>query len=173
MLHTELIQTVDRILRQQARLRADCIAFIDDERRVTYGELEATTARVAGHLQDLGLNRGDRVLLYLGNRVETAESYLAVPRAGCVAVCVNAHAAPAEVAHVLDDSGARVIITDAARLDVSRALAAGRDLSAVIVVDYAESEAGDRILSYTELLARPSSPPRDCLELDDAVRPDR
>lgn len=169
MLHTELIQTVDRILRQQARLRADCIAFIDDERRVTYGELEATTARVAGHLQDLGLNRGDRVLLYLGNRVETAESYLAVPRAGCVAVCVNAHAAPAEVAHVLDDSGARVIITDAARLDVSRALAAGRDLSAVIVVDYAESEAGDRILSYTELLARPSSPPRDCLELDDVA----
>jgi acyl-CoA synthetase (AMP-forming)/AMP-acid ligase II len=167
VLHTELIRTVPEILDGHTRLRPEVIAFIDDERTVTYGELATTTAGLAGHLQDLGLQRGDRVLLYLDNRVEVAESYLAIPRAGAVAVCANPQAATGEVTHILDDSGSRIVVTDSAHLDLVRALAAGRgDLLAVIVVG---PGAGDREVSYAELLASPSSPPRDCLELDDVA----
>lgn len=167
VLHTELIRTVPEILDRHARLRPDVIAFIDDERAVTYGELAATTARLAGHLQDLGLQRGDRVLLCLDNRVEVAESYLAIPRAGAVAVCANPQAAAAEIAHILDDSGSRIVVTDSAHLDLVRALAADRGgLLAVIVAGAGEH--GHEI-SYAELLASPSSPPRDCVELDDVA----
>lgn len=167
VLHTELIQTVPEILGRHARLRPDVIAFIDDERSIPFGELAATTARLAGHLQDLGLQRGDRVLLCLDNRVEVAESYLAIPRAGAVAVCANPQSAPAEAGHILDDSGARIIITDAAHLEMVRAMAAGRgSLLAVIV---AGPGARGREISYAGLLASPSSPPRDCAALDDVA----
>ena len=102
MLHTEYIRPVHELLAGHAAERGDRTAFADDVRTVTYGELAASTARIAGHLQRLGLSTGERVLLYLDNRVEVAESYLAVPRAGGVAVCVNPASAPDEVAHVLD-----------------------------------------------------------------------
>jgi long-chain acyl-CoA synthetase len=167
MLHTELIRTVPEILNLHARMRPEVIAFIDEDRAVTYGELSITTAGLAGHLQDLGLQRGDRVLLCLDNRVEVAESYLAIPRAGAVAVCANPQAAAAEVAHILDDSGSRIVVTDSAHLDLVRALAADRSaLLAVIVVG---SGARGHEISYADLLASPSSPARDCLGLDEVA----
>jgi acyl-CoA synthetase (AMP-forming)/AMP-acid ligase II len=167
VLHTDLIRTVPEILDQQARLRPDVIAFIDDERTITFGELAASTARLAGHLQDLGVQRGDRVLLCLDNRVEVAECYLAIPRAGAVAVCANPQAVAAEVAHILDDSGARVVITDPGHLELVRAMAADRGGLLALVVAGAGAH-GDEI-SYAGLLADPSSPPRDCAGLDDVA----
>lgn len=168
MLHTDLIRTVAETLAAHARSRPDTVAFVDDERAITYGELASTTARLAGHLQDSGVDRGDRVLLYLDNRVEVAESYLAIPRAGATAVCANPGAAPAEVAHILDDSGSRVVITDAAHLDLVRSLVAERDgLLAVIVVG---PGATGREIAYADLLDVPAGQdPRDCLELDDVA----
>ncbi|QJY49950.1 class I adenylate-forming enzyme family protein [Pseudonocardia broussonetiae] len=168
MLHTELIRTVPETLDAHARLRPDTLAFVDDERSVTYAELAVSTARLAGHLQGLGVDRGDRVLLHLDNRVEVAESYLAIPRAGAIAVCANPGAATAEVAHILDDSGARVVITDDAHLDVVRALAAERGGPLAVVVVGAGAADGE--VRYADLLAAPADQgPRDCLELDDVA----
>lgn len=165
MLRTEYIATVSELLAGHAEARPDRIAYIDDERTITYCELAGSTARIAGHLQRLGVQRGDRVLLHLDNRVEVAESYLAIPRAGAVAVCANPQAAVPEVAHILSDSGARVVITDAAHLPVVRELAAGADLLAVVVVGAADGE-----ISYSDwLVTDPGEQPRDCLGLDDTA----
>ncbi|MDQ4115580.1 MAG: acyl--CoA ligase [Actinomycetota bacterium] len=167
MLRTEYIRPVHELLAGHAADRGGHVAFADDVRSVTYAELSATTARLAGHLQRLGLEVGERVLLYLDNRVEVAESYLAVPRAGAVAVCVNPASAPDEVAHVLDDSAARIVITDAAHLPVVRTLvAAGREPVAVLVVGPAPD--GDE-QPYATLLDTQAPPPRDCLGLDDTA----
>lgn len=168
MLRTELIQTVPDLLTGHARQRPDKVAFVDDQRSVTYGELVGTTARLAGHLQDRGLDQGDRVLILMDNRVETVESYLAIPRAGGIAVCANPQSANAEVTHILDDSGSRMIITDAAHLDTVRTLAADREAVRTIVV-VGEGPFGDDELSFSDLLTTPSSAPRDCLGLDDTA----
>ncbi|RZT83438.1 acyl-CoA synthetase (AMP-forming)/AMP-acid ligase II [Pseudonocardia sediminis] len=181
MLRTEYIRPVHEILAGHAAERPERIAFVDDVRTITYADLAATTARLAGHLQGIGVERGDRVLLYLDNRVEVAESYLAVPRAGAVAVCVNPASPVAEVEHVLADSGARVVVTDAAHLGVVRELAVGADLLAVVVVadDEPGANAGagpdgrgraDGEIRYADLLATPAAEdPRDCLDLDDTA----
>ncbi|MEK8172430.1 AMP-binding protein [Streptomyces sp. M19] len=81
------------------------VAFADDRRSVTYAELETRTRRLAGHLVRLGLGRGDRVALCLGNSVAMVERYLAVVRAGGVGVPVNPQSAPAELEYLLADSG--------------------------------------------------------------------
>ena len=171
MLRTEYVRPVHELLAGHAADRGDRVAFADDVRSVTYAELSATTARLAGHLQRLGLGRGEKALLYLDNRVEVAESYLAVPRAGAVAVCVNPGSAPDEVAHVLDDSAARVVVTDAAHLPAVRGLlAAGREPAAVLVVDpVPDGSSGGTEQSYAALLDTPAPPPRDCLGLDDTA----
>ncbi|MFC4948230.1 class I adenylate-forming enzyme family protein [Pseudonocardia sp. GCM10023141] len=156
MLRTDLIRTVPDLLRHHAELRPAATAFLDEHRSITYGELDASTARLAGHLQRLGLARGDRALILVDNRVEVAEAYLAIPRAGGIAVCVNPASAPAEIAHVLDDSGARIVLTDAAHRATVQALAA--DGRRILVIDEAR---------YAELLTAESEPPRNCLELDD------
>jgi hypothetical protein len=75
VLRTDLIRTVPELLDHHAQERAEAIAFVDDRRAITYGELCDTTARLAGHLQELGLQVGDRALIYTDNRVETAESH--------------------------------------------------------------------------------------------------
>ncbi|MDN5860846.1 MAG: AMP-binding protein, partial [Pseudonocardia sp.] len=73
MLRTDLIRTVPELLHRHAQERPEAIAFIDDRRAITYGELRDSTARLAGHLHGLGLQVGDRALIYTDNRVETAE----------------------------------------------------------------------------------------------------
>ena len=167
MLKTEYIATVAELTTVHETARPDRIAFIDDDRAITYGDLARTTARMAGHLQQIGIERGDRVLLYLDNRVEVAESYLAIPRSGAVAVCANPQAAPAEIAHILSDSGSRIVVTDHEHLPVVRELAAGADLLCVIVVGDAT---GDSELAYADLVgADAPQPPRDCLGLDDVA----
>ncbi|MBW0101842.1 class I adenylate-forming enzyme family protein [Pseudonocardia sp. KRD291] len=171
MLRTEYIRPVHEILAGHAAGRPDRTAFVDDVRTITYAELSGTTARLAGHLQEAGVERGDRVLLYLNNRVEVAESYLAVPRSGAVAVCVNPASPVTEVEHVLGDSGARVVITDAEHLDVVRGLASGADLLAVVVVGGVPAEGVEpREIAYADLVAAPAAQgPRDCLGLDDTA----
>ena len=167
MLRTELIRTVPELLHEQAARYPDKIAVIDDVRAVGFGELLETTGRIAGHLQDLGLQQGDRALIYMDNRVEVVEAYLAIPRAGGVAVCANPGAAVPEVEHILRDSAARVVVTDAAHLGVVRGLAADAGLLAVVVVGTADRAEGEH--AFGDLLATPSSPPRDCLALDDVA----
>jgi long-chain acyl-CoA synthetase len=131
VLRTELIRPIGELLERHAAERGLATAFADDARRVTYAELARTTARLAGHLGALGVAPGDRVAMVMANRVETAETYLAVPRAGGVATCLNPDAAPAELAHMLADSGARLVVTDTEHADLVAGLV---DATTAVVV---------------------------------------
>jgi long-chain acyl-CoA synthetase len=170
VIRTELIRPVPELLAEHAARRPEQIAFFDEHRQVNYRELAANTARLAGHLADLGLAPGEVALLYLDNAVETVEAYLAVPRAAAIAACANPRSAPAEVAHILADSGATVVITDAAHLDTVRALAAVADPRPVVVTVGGADPDTDTEHDYASLLATPeTSAPRDCLALDDVA----
>ncbi|MFI7601021.1 type I polyketide synthase [Actinoplanes sp. NPDC049681] len=100
------------VLRENADSFGEKVAFEDDRRAVTYRELERRTRRLAGHLVALGVRRGDRVMICLRNGVDMVESYLAIVRAGGVGVPANPASSAAELAYLLSDSGAAVIITD-------------------------------------------------------------
>ncbi|ODT95530.1 MAG: long-chain fatty acid--CoA ligase [Pseudonocardia sp. SCN 72-86] len=152
MLRTDLIRPLPELLAEHARVRPGVIAFADDRRADDYAALARNTAALAGNLQRLGLEPGDRVLLYLDNSVDTVEAYLGVPRADGIAVCVNPASAPPEVAHVLADSGARFVITDAAHADTARSLI-GDDVQLFVGTD--------------ALLEPTDEAPRDSLKEDD------
>ncbi|RKN41163.1 type I polyketide synthase [Streptomyces hoynatensis] len=172
MLRTELIRPLPELLRDHAERLAGKIAFRDRQRAVSYRELAERTGRLAGHLADLGLQPADRAMIYLGNCVEVIESYLAVARASGVGVPLNPHSADAELEYALDDSGARLVITDPAHLDQVLACLPTRDYLRVVVTGPAGNEAAAAagVTRFEELMAaEPTAPPRDDQELDDVA----
>ncbi len=82
-----------------------------------FAELEAALGRLAAWLATLGLEQGARVASWVAKGPVAALMPLAAPRAGLVHVPVNPLLKHAQVAHILADSGARLLIGTPARLD--------------------------------------------------------
>jgi acyl transferase domain-containing protein/acyl-CoA synthetase (AMP-forming)/AMP-acid ligase II/thioesterase domain-containing protein/acyl carrier protein len=139
-------------LRANAARFGDKVAYADARREITYAQLEARTARLAGHLVHLGLGPGERVFLLLGNGVTAIEAYLGVTRAAAVGVLGNARAADADLEYQLADSAATFVVTDAGHADRMRRLA-GPDVT-VVLADADTDDFGDL-------------PPRDDLGLEE------
>jgi len=78
----------------------------------TYGELHERSARLASFLASR-LDEGDAVAILLGNRLEYFELCMAARRAGLYYVPVSTHLMSAELAYILQDSGARLVFTEA------------------------------------------------------------
>ncbi|WP_369777702.1 type I polyketide synthase [Streptomyces sp. R33] len=167
-MRTELIKPLPVALLENATRFPRKVAFADDRRAVTYADLEARTRRLAGHLAGLGVRRGDRVAICLGNSVATVESYLAVVRVAGVGVPLNPASALAELEYLLADSGATVVITDsvqAQRLRRSSAVAPG-----ITLLVTGDVPAGAGAHSYDALAVRePAVPARDDLGLDEVA----
>ncbi|HUK72971.1 MAG TPA: AMP-binding protein [Streptosporangiaceae bacterium] len=78
--------------------------------RLTYRELWDRAARVAGGLRAAGVQRGDRVALRLGNGADWVLAFFGTVLAGGIVVPVNTRLTESEVAFVVSDSGASLIV---------------------------------------------------------------
>jgi fatty-acyl-CoA synthase len=84
-------------------------ALVFFDRALSFAEFKAQADTLAGHLQHHAqVQRGDRVLLMSQNCPQFAVAFHAIVRCGAVVVPVNAMGTAAEVAHYIEDSGARV-----------------------------------------------------------------
>ena len=82
--------------------------------RATYAELSSRVSRLAGSIcAEFGSAGGQRVALVMTNSAEYLEVLCAIWGAGHTAVPINAKLHPRELAHILDDSGARWCFTSA------------------------------------------------------------
>lgn len=89
----------------------DHIALVSDGRRHSFGELLQRSQQLAAALQGIGLQRGDRVALFLDNRVEMAVAVWAVLQAGGAFMPINPLTKADKLAYMLNDARARVLIT--------------------------------------------------------------
>ncbi|MDN4171767.1 AMP-binding protein [Nocardioides sp. SOB77] len=134
-------------------------------RSATWAELEDEVGRVATGLGAAGIVAGHRVLLVLGNRLEFVTTYLAVLRAQAVAVPVNPGSTAGELARVLADCGARMVLADPDTVRTVRAAVvdpAGPATPPRVVVVGGTLQPGER--SYDHLRAdraRPVPPLQD------------
>ncbi|HEX6390923.1 MAG TPA: long-chain fatty acid--CoA ligase [Solirubrobacteraceae bacterium] len=101
---------VSTILRESARRAPDVIALVSGDRRYTYGELDALSARIAGGLVSAGVQPGDRVALQMPNVPEFVFAYWAILRAGAVVVPMNPQLKAREIEYYLADSGATAFL---------------------------------------------------------------
>src|SRR5207245_4033729 len=123
-------------LTRHARADPRRTALVFYGREVSYGELDESSDRFAGWLRARGLRPGDRVALFLENCPQFAIAYYGALKAGAITVCLNPMHKAVELQHVLDDSGARVLVTSDQGYAVVEPIRAGSPLEAVVVTAY-------------------------------------
>jgi len=104
--------TVADPLNHANRVAAGRTATVCGEVRQTYAELWSRCRRLGGVLAELGIERGERVAIWADNSHQYIEVYAGVPAAGRVVVPLNTRHAEPELVYALNDSGARVLLTD-------------------------------------------------------------
>lgn len=100
----------------------------------TYADTWRRTQNAASQLLLLGLQRGDRVAIYLEKRIETVVAIFAASTAGGIFVPVNHVLKAPQVGHILSDSGARVLVTSGDRLAQLAEVLPGTGIEHVVVV---------------------------------------
>jgi long-chain acyl-CoA synthetase len=102
------------LLEMNARRFPECAAICFEGSAWTYAQLSASAGRLAASLRQLGVERGDRLALFLPNIPAFVLAWHATQRLGAIAVSVSARATAVEVGYVLKDCGAKLLITTAA-----------------------------------------------------------
>lgn len=99
-------------IRRAAQLTPDNLAFVTDERSLTFAQFQDLVARYAGALKGLGLETEDRVAMLAMNSDRYAIFYYGTFWAGGMVVPMNIRWAVPEHVYSLKDSGARFLIVD-------------------------------------------------------------
>jgi propionyl-CoA synthetase len=90
---------------------------------ITYADLTRRVAQCAGMLRDLGVARGDRVIIYMPMIPETVIAMLACARLGAVHCVVFGGSAAPELAVRIDDAQADIVLTASCGIEVDRIIA--------------------------------------------------
>ena len=91
-------------------------------RQVTYAQLQHQTAQIGGALRELGVGKGDRVLIYMPNSVEAVVAMLACARIGAVHSVVFGGFAPRELAARIDDATPKLVIAASCGIEGTKIL---------------------------------------------------
>jgi len=95
----------------------DRCAVIEEERLVTYRQLDADSDKIAAALTEVGIQPGDHVALCAPNSYEWLAFYFGVLKAGAVAVTFSHLLTAAELPQILSDCQPKVVLTVAEKLD--------------------------------------------------------
>src|SRR5262245_7421887 len=149
---------------------AEAVVEVGGE-RVSYRQLWDRSAAVAGGLRKIGIGKGDRVAIRLGNGLDWCLAFFGIQLAGAVAVPVNTRFTEPEVEYVITDSGSRYCFIPGEPLTQGPPFAAGdlgkQDLAAIF---YTSGTTGfpkgamtthEAYLSNTETCHRVVNLPRD------------
>src|SRR5690242_13223943 len=90
--------------------RRDQIGLEWEGKTYTFGEIDERSNRMAGALVERGLTQGDRLCVYLANRIELIDLYLACVKLGVIFVPINILYREREIAHILADAEPKLYI---------------------------------------------------------------
>src|SRR3954447_9821675 len=129
---------------------------------VTYGRLNDRSNQLAQLFYDAGLRFGDHIAVLMENRVEYMEPCWAAQRSGLFFTCINSHFNAEEVAYILDDCDAQVLVVSSTLREVAEQLV---DLMPRVKIRLVVGDAVDGYEPYEDALARyPAAPLEEELE---------
>jgi 4-hydroxybenzoate-CoA ligase len=149
----------DLIDAQVARGLAGKVAFIDPDRTLSYGELQARSCRFGSALQKLGLRQEERLGLLLYDSVDFPVAFWGAVRAGTVALPLNTLLNAEQYAYILGDSrAAAVVASPSLATTLIPVLDRLPQLRAIILVSASADDKaafrGREVHDFNELLAR-------------------
>ena len=145
------------------------VALSYRDAHLSYAELARQVTAFACALMGLGLQRGDRVGIYLEKRLETVVASFGAPAAGGVFVPMNPLLKPEQVGFIARDCGVRVLVTSADRYaQLLPVLAECPSIEAVVLTEKAAEQAPQawRTPDWTGLLSTPSAPTHRVIDTD-------
>ena len=157
-----------RFLRYAGEQFAGDLAIVCGDERFTYAQFADRAAHLAGALAAEGARSGDRVAFLSTNCHRLLEAYYGVLEADCVLLPLNIRLAPAELAYVLNDSGARFLFVERALLPLAEAFR--RDvpgIERIYLLDGAPQADWLSPHNYEELIASAAAFQRDIMEVDE------
>ncbi len=113
---------ISEMLISQARVQPHRIGIRDLERELSFADWNTRACRLANNLIALGLKPGERIAVIAHNRIEWAEIYVAVAKAGLVAVPINFRLSGPEVLFICQDCSVSAIIAEDPFVDLVDAI---------------------------------------------------
>ncbi len=117
-----------------AEMRPDAVAFRYRGAATTWRQAHDRVTAFAAALQRRGVKLGDRVLMLVLNRTEVIEAVMGVNTLGAMAVPINVRLAPPEIAYIVDDADADVLIVDEPLVPLVAAVARSTDRVKRVIV---------------------------------------
>lgn len=129
---------IHHLLQERAGEIGERVAIVDGSRSASYAALRERACYLARHLRALGLARGDRIAILLPKSFEECWAIFGASEAAGVFVPINPVLRPQQVKHIIEDCGARFVITNGNLSEIVKNAIADLDcVSAVIDVDRA------------------------------------
>lgn len=154
---------LDHLPMRAALVAPETAALCGGQRTLAYGELDAAITTCAHGLLTLGLQRGERVAIWLDKRFETVIAAFGTSRAGAVFVPINPLLKPAQVEHILRDCNVRVLLTSPERHALlEECLQRCSDLQHVVLT----TPGASTTISWTELLSANPQPAHRNIDTD-------
>lgn len=165
LLHDYLMQSAQRL--------PDKVALVCQKKRLTYRELDERSNALAHALVSRGIERGDRVIVFADNTVETVVAFWAVLKANAVVSVVNPTTKADKLAYLLNDCRARALLTEAPLVEsVRQAAQRCPHLRTVVVADATDEALVQRLpgaVGLEQLVRnqpRHQPPARLCIDID-------
>jgi fatty-acyl-CoA synthase len=137
-------------LARHALMQPDATALRFLGHTTTWRELDQRVTALAGALSRRGVQFGDRVLILMLNRTEFIESFLAANKLGAIAVPVNFRMTPPEIAFLVSDCQAEVVITESVLSEVATAV---RDMDPRLKTVIVAGDSDEQVVGYDDLIA--------------------
>jgi long-chain acyl-CoA synthetase len=147
-----------RAVAELARVHGDKIFLVHEDERVSFEAFFRAVARLAHELAEQGVVKGDRVAIIMRNLPEWPVAFYAAAALGAIVTPLNAWWTGPELEYGLVDSGTKVAIVDAERLErISEHLSNCPDLKRVYVSRLQEETANPLVASLEDVLGEPGS----------------
>src|ERR1700740_3725489 len=115
--------TINDVLDLAVRRFGERTALVDGSARYTYREVHEKVLRAAHGLRGIGVEPGDRVAIWLPNRLEWCVAFFAAVRVGAIVVPLNTALSASEATYQLEQSGSTVVVA----VDQHRSRRLGQD----------------------------------------------
>src|SRR6476646_507110 len=157
-----------RFLRYASQQFPRKTAIVCGDNRLTYSQFAERSARLAGALRALGVKPGDRVAYLSGNCHRLLEGYYGVLEAGAVLLPLNIRLTPAELAYILNDSGATVLIFQEPFTPMVEGFRAGLEtVKSFVALDHEPKASWMEKQNYEQMLATAEPYQSDIMQVDE------
>ncbi|NEO76041.1 amino acid adenylation domain-containing protein [Moorena sp. SIO4G3] len=151
------------LLISSAQTHSNCVAVQQQERTITYRQLDEISNQLANTLKYVGVERGDRIGIYLDKSIEAVIAIFGILKVGATYVPLDPHAPIKRIAFIISNCQIKTLISTQKKINSlgNNSLEELQSINSAILVDNEEQAMQwlGKTIKWSEVLQAPSSPP--------------